>query len=245
MKKLASNKSGQFVIIAVLLIAIMIISMGALMHGAVTYYKHEPWEEYSTLIGDIELNSRRLLELSLADFTNGASNLILSNNLNKWQDNLTKIYPSTGVTLTYDLASGSKSVGGQSIVYGNGLHSFWGGSTGTSSAMSDFTLGVDAIGLSGYHLTLTAILKLKILDCSSINATTSQALAIIQKEDDLPVTSLQKSNFEVSGTDPKRVYSYYDENEETLVYGIVYEGSDLHPIISVWDERGIKVAAQK
>jgi len=61
MRKLIKNKKGQFIIIAFLMIAMMIISIGALMHRAVTYYKHEPWQEYLTLIGSIELNSRRLV----------------------------------------------------------------------------------------------------------------------------------------------------------------------------------------
>ena len=75
MRKLIRNKKGQFVIIAFLLMAIMIISMGAIIHRAGTYYKHEPWEEYLTLISDIEVNSRRLVELSLVNYTNSNAEL--------------------------------------------------------------------------------------------------------------------------------------------------------------------------
>ena len=37
--KVAQNNRGQFVIIAVLMAAIMIVSIGAIMHNAATYYK--------------------------------------------------------------------------------------------------------------------------------------------------------------------------------------------------------------
>ncbi len=63
-------------IIAVLFIAMMIISIGVLMHRAGTYYKHEPWEEYLMLIGNIELNCRRLVELSLANYTNSLIGIV-------------------------------------------------------------------------------------------------------------------------------------------------------------------------
>ena len=51
------------------MVAIMIITIGTLIHRATTYYKHEPWEEYLTLIGNIEVNSHRLVELSLTNYT--------------------------------------------------------------------------------------------------------------------------------------------------------------------------------
>ena len=92
--KVAKTNRGQFVIIAVMLAAIMIVSIGAVMHNAATYYKNEPWEEYTTLVSNIELNSQRLLELSLNpdDFVN---------NFNKWQSDLASLYPGAGIKLSY------------------------------------------------------------------------------------------------------------------------------------------------
>ena len=69
MRRLIVQKRGQFVIIAVLMIALMIISIAPLLHRTVTYYKHEPWEEYLALIGSIELNSERLVTLSPVSYT--------------------------------------------------------------------------------------------------------------------------------------------------------------------------------
>ena len=91
--KLSREKKGQFVIIAVMFTAIMIVSIGALMHSAITYYKHEPWEEYSALIGDVEINSRRVVELCLANYTNSIQDeSILNVTLHKWEKDLTEIY---------------------------------------------------------------------------------------------------------------------------------------------------------
>jgi len=92
--KATQKNRGQFVIIAVLMAAIMIVSIGAVMHNAVTYYKSEPWEEYTTIIGNIELNSRRLLELS-------SSHDEFAVNFNNWQSDLLHLYPSAGIKLTY------------------------------------------------------------------------------------------------------------------------------------------------
>jgi hypothetical protein len=93
MKATKTNR-GQFIIIAVLLVAIMIVAIGAIMHNAVTYYRSEPWEEYTTLVSNIELNSQHLVELSHdpAEF---------ENNFNEWQSDLTRLYPGVGIKLSY------------------------------------------------------------------------------------------------------------------------------------------------
>src|SRR5512139_3795263 len=105
--KSSRGKKGQFIIIAVMLSAIMMVSIGALMHGAITYYKHEPWEEYSTLIGDIELNTRRDVELSLSDYSTSSveDDSILGVNLETWQKDLKNIYPSSGIVLESEPSS--------------------------------------------------------------------------------------------------------------------------------------------
>ena len=93
MKATKTNR-GQFIIIAVLLVAIMVVSIGAIMHNAVTYYRSEPWEEYTTLVGNIQLNSQRLVELShdQSEF---------EDNFNEWQSDLTRLYPGAGIRLSY------------------------------------------------------------------------------------------------------------------------------------------------
>ena len=92
--KVEKTKRGQFVIIAVMLVAIMIVSIGAVMHNAATYYKNEPWEEYATLVSNIELNSQRLLKLSLNEGN-------FSRNFKEWQSDLAILYPGEGIKLSY------------------------------------------------------------------------------------------------------------------------------------------------
>jgi hypothetical protein len=92
--KAAKTNRGQFIIIAVLMAAIMIVSIGAIMHNAVTYYRSEPWEEYTTLVGNIELNSQHLVELS-----NDQNEF--EDNFDGWQSDLTRLYPGAGIKLSY------------------------------------------------------------------------------------------------------------------------------------------------
>jgi hypothetical protein len=131
--KVAQNNRGQFVIIAVLMAAIMIVSIGAIMHNAATYYKSEPWEEYATLVGNIELNSQRLLELSLDDYVENGNEYIFEENLDKWQSDLLSLYPGAGINLHYSVQS---------------LSMFY--------AKATFSLNITSIGLTGYKFSAEA-----------------------------------------------------------------------------------------
>jgi hypothetical protein len=242
MKMIRHNNKGQFVIIAALLIAIMIISIGALMHTAVTYYKHEPWEEYLTLIGNIELNSRQLVELSLANYTNSnpKNPSILEDNLRKWQTNLTAIYPGREAYLNYTLANQAYNVDGITINYESGLAYIWEKQTSLSAANVTFTLNIASIGLTGYKFTVTTLVKLKILSPPAgdvINVT-------VTLEDGMPITDLTKDNFQVDNADVVSVSSTYDPT-----YQIVYTIRCANPIstpvtVKLWDLRGIQVTAK-
>ena len=236
MKKLIKQRKGQFVVIAVLMIAIMIISIGALMHRAVTYYKHEPWEEYLTLIGNIELNSRRLVELSLANYTRALNQSILKNNLEEWQVNLLRIYPGRGITLNYTLASCTN------YNYSLGLTRDWNETASFSAANATFTLNIISIGLTGYKFISTAFLNLTIL-----NTTDNEINVTVKGENGMPIFNLEEDNFQIIEPNATivRVTSRCD-SDHALVYIIRYEGSIAEPVtIKVWDQRGIQVTAKK
>jgi hypothetical protein len=241
MKMIRHNKKGQFVIIAALLIAVMIISTGALMHTAVTYYKHEPWEEYLTLIGNIELNSRQLVELSLANYTNSNPKdlSILEDNLGKWQTNLTAIYPSRGVYLNYTLANQAYNVNGMTINYESGLSYVWEKKESLSAANVTFALNIASIRLTGYKFTVTTLVRLKILSPPAGNVIN----VTVTLEDGMPITDLKENNFQVDNTDVVSVSSTYDPT-----YQIVYTIRCADPIstatVKVWDQRGIQVIAK-
>lgn len=239
MKRLTKHKRGQFVIIAVLMIAIMIISIGALMHRAVTYYAHEPWEEYLTLIGNIELNSRRLVELSLANYTSTKDSTILKNNMEKWQTDISKIYVGRGISLNYELANGSYNAYETTISYYFGLNYSWEKQKSFSAANVTFKLNITSIGLTEYKFTVVAFLNLTILNVSA-NAIT----VTVKAEDKMPVAGLGIDNFQVFNNTIKSVESRYDYNE-ALIYIIECDqnvGTSVK--VEVSDLRGIKVVAQ-
>jgi len=242
-KKMFRDRRGQFVIIAVLMIAVMIISIGALMHRAVTYYRHEPWEEYLALIGNIELNSNRLVELSLANYSYTLNQSILKINLEKWKANITNVYIGRGVTLNYKLANRSYNVDGTSVKYLFGLNYSWFKPKSFTAANATFTLNITSIGLTGYKFTALAFLNLTIL-----NVTGNNIAVTVKAEDKMPVAGLEKENFQVKLNTTviqiKSVKSRYD-SKEALIY--IIECADVlsTPVmVEVSDLRGIKVVAQ-
>jgi hypothetical protein len=243
MKKMLRDKRGQFVIIAVLMIAIMIISIGALMHRAVTYYKHEPWEEYLALIGNIELNSKRLVELSLANYSHTLNQSILKINLERWKADISNIYVGRGASLSYELANRSYNVDGTSVKYLFGLNYSWFRPKSFTAANATFMLNITAIGLTGYKFTVLAFLNLTIL-----NVTTNNITVTVKAEDKMPVAGLEKENFQVkfgnTAISIVSVKSCYD-SKEALIYIIECAQNISTPVtVEVSDLRGIKVVAQ-
>ena len=226
--KTGREKRGQFIIIAVMLTAVMIVSIGALMHNAITYYKHEPWEEYSTLIGDIEINSRRLVELSLASYTNSSEPI--TSNLAKWENDLIDAYPSSGITLT---SSGAQMLSSSRIDY----------RTTKSSAQASFTLDIQSIGLEGYAFNVLTSVTLKIGTPTAINSTTNEIIAVVKSETGMPVTDLSAANFKIENATKISVGSIYDKTN-ILEYKIVYDGPT-NALVEVWDQRGIHVVASQ
>ena len=224
MRRFKRNKKGQFVIIAVLLVAIMIVSIGALLHGAITYYKHEPWEEYSTLIRDVELNSRQLLELSLVDYTQTGNPNVLNDNLNSWQQDLLRMYPGSGITLEFTLAN-------------EGLVHVWNQPESFSSAKANFTLGISSMGIAGYEFTAEMFLRLNII---KYDASTNQVTLMVIGDNNVPISNLRSGNFKVNNAAINNVTSIYDPAYGALKYVISYQGPS-PPTVEVWDQRGIHV----
>jgi hypothetical protein len=214
-----------------MLTAIMMVSIGALMHGAITYYKHEPWEEYSTLIGDIEINTRKVVELSLSEYSTSTmqADSILGVNLETWQNDLKDIYPSNGILLesdplSYDMANSS-----------------WINATmSESKAQAAFTLDIKSIGLEGYHFDVAASLTLNIFSVTPINETTYEILAVITSETG-PVPNLNEGNFNIENAQKTIVYPDY-ASINAFAYRIICDGPiSPKPYVEVWDQRGIRV----
>ena len=229
MRRLIVQKSGQFVIIAVLMIALMIISIAPLLHRTVTYYKHEPWEEYLALIGSVELNSERLVTLSLANYTQTLNQNILTENLEKWQIDIMKIYSGRGISLTYETAY---------------LNYSWKKQQSLSMANVTFILDIESIGLEGYKFTAVKLLNLTII---AINE--SNIIVTVKDENKAPVTDLEE-NFKVidantnSTLEDIEVTSDYDEKEQ-LIYRLVCNCTVLTSVVvEVWSPENIHAIAK-
>jgi len=217
-----------------MMIALMIVSIGAIMYRAGTYYRQEQWEEYITLVEHVRLGTIRLVEISLANYTASGNNSTLKDNLDQWQNDLRKAYPGCGVILTYNLADGTN------VNYFHGLASHWNEAVSYSAANATFALNITSVGLEGYKFRATAFLCLKV-----INTTANEINVAITGEDGMPITNLKKDNFQVDGPNIISVTSSYDRNY-TLVYTIKCDGNIPAPVtVRVWDQRGIKVIAKK
>ena len=225
--KVIRGKRGQFIIIAVMIVAVMIVSMGVIMHNAITYYKHEPWEEYSTLVGDIEINSQKLIELSLASYTNSLEPIaIIENNLDEWEEDLVDAYPSRGITLS---SSGVQMLSSSRI----------GSYTATSKAQASFTLDIQSIGLEGYAFNVLTSLTLSIKSVTTIDSDMIEVIAVVESETGLPVKNLSRNNFKVENATSIAVSAAYD-SDNVLEYRIVHNGS-ANSAVEVYDQRGIRV----
>ena len=243
--RILKQTNGQFIIIAVLMIAIMMVSIAGVMYSSVTYYRHERWEEYLTIVDNIKISSSHLVEISLANYTSDAraDNNVLIKNLNKWQKNLTKAYPGFGVALTYSNAT-----------IGNGtqsVESLTGDTTYFSSASAKLNIDITSVGLKGYTFVASAFLGV-ILNATYTNGDDLLIYIAVEKEDLTPVTNLKKDSFFVNGlslsnyTNSKLTHFYQMDIENVLriVYRIKIPNLTPKPsnvIVAVVDSRSIKV----
>jgi len=246
--RIVRNKKGQFILIAVMMIAIMIVSIGAVLHSAGTYYRYEQWEEYITLVEHIKFNTIRLVEISLANFTTSGNNSTgmhayalrmynstLKDNLNQWQNDLRTAYPGYGVILAYELADGTN------IEYFQGFASKWNETVSYSTANATFALDITSVGLTGFRFMATPLLSLAIVNAS---ASTDEIIVAVTQEDEMPVLKLERDNFQVDGLNVTNVASSYDP-DYVLVYTIKCDSNIPAAVtVRVRDHRGIQVIAR-
>ncbi len=229
MKSIIKRKDGQFVIIAALLVAIMMISLTTLLHEAATYYTHEPWDEYVGLIGNVELSFTRLLEISLANYTQNQTLTILNDNLAQWQNDLPQIYPGRGVYVDYVLTDE------------DGLDESWATVSSFSRASADLFIDISSIGLSGYSISSEVSLNVEV---QIIGPESDQVELVITRENNVLVDGLGIDNFAILSDPSREIIRVDDHYNETnvLVYTITCDGvipGDF--LIEVQDKRGVKV----
>lgn len=265
---LVGNKRGQFIIIAALLISVMIISASAVMFSAVTYFRHEHWEEYLIVIDGVKTGTANVLQLSLANYTQTLNNTVLKTNMDSWRMDVKKAYTGFGAMTSYSLASGTRTAYGMSLNYVNGLASTWNQPISFSAANATGNLNITSVGLTGYSFTSSVFLKMNIADAlwydGQGNDPGQIGVRVVMYAEGLSVlTALQKSNFvlfQIGSPGVNQTYSLYRYYESTghqsnpalnsFVYELRYtHSSKTQPAsviatVSVVDARGIKVTGR-
>jgi hypothetical protein len=263
---LVGNKRGQFIIIAALLISIMIISASAVMFSAVTYFRHEHWEEYLIVIDGVKTGTANVLQLSLANYTQTLNNTVLKTNMDSWRMDVTKAYTGFGAITSYSLASGARTVYGMSLSYVNGLASTWNQQISFSAANATGNLNITSVGLTGYGFTSSVFLKMNIADALWYDGQGNDpgqigVRVVMYAEGPALLTNLAKSNFvlfQIGGVNQTYTFIRYYESTShsgnpalnSFVYELRYTHSSKNQpasviaTVSVVDARGIKVTGQ-
>lgn len=235
------EEKGQFIIIAALMVSILIVSISAIMYGTVTYYRHERWEEYLSLIDTLKIGSKRVVEISLANYTRPPyNNTILRDNLNQWQSNIKKAYPGFAPILTHTLSNDEIKIEYEDdeveINYANGLARDWYNVTSArafSAANVTFNLNITSIGLTRYKFISTSLVIEEILNATYDTSDKSITIKLsLDKEGLIPITNLLKGRFSlninVSGGWQSVDFSfgrYYDSYYNRFIYEL--HSSDL------------------
>jgi len=269
--RLVRNKKGQFIIIAALLIAIMIISASAVMFSAVTYFRHERWEEYITVIDGVKAGTASVLQLSLGNYTRTWNSSVLKMNLDSWREDVKQAYAGFGAIIDYTLASGSYSVYGMSLNYNLGLASQNLSQVSFLAANVTIGLNITSVGLTGYRFTSAVFLKMNITDALWYQTKkTGQVVegyigvrVAIDMEGPAAVTNLVQNNFilfQIGGMNQtytlRRYYDSQDHDDgdypalNKFVYELryFYSGTQVptsvNARIGVQDTRSIRLTGQ-
>jgi len=262
------NKRGQFIIIAALLIALMIISASAIMFSAVTYFEHERWEEYLIVIDGVKAGTVNVLTVSLANYTRTLNGSVLKTNLDSWRDAVKGAYSGFGAIMGYSLASGSYSAYGMNpINYNLGLASTWNQRISFSAANVTTSLNISSVGLTGYRFSSVVFLKMNITDVLWYSGQGQNpgpfvgVRVVMYAEGPVFLTNLQKSNFvlfQVGGVNKTfTLVRYYESSSvkhsgnpglNAYVYELRYDASSdpgsVTATVGVVDSRGVRVIGQ-
>ena len=257
------RKKGQFIIIAALIIAIMIVTIGAVMYSTLTYFKYERWDDYLSLIDNIEMSSKRLLQIGLANFTETCfeervpDRSIINDIFNRWKNDLSVGLAGSGIAIDFlnasQLLSSPKVVGATYIperrVY-NFIKCYWYYPVGISSIYADFSINLSKAGLHGYRNPMLIYLSIE-LDISYLAEgppQISELLVKVTRENGFPIIDLAEENFIVYRFDPS-IEDWTTANiskvKQTLGgYRLIFENNIEQPyhkwlIVAVKDNRGI------
>jgi hypothetical protein len=238
------------------MISILVVSVSAIMYGTVTYFRHERWEEYLSLIDTLKIGSRHVVEMSLANYTLSMNGNALKDNLDKWRINLTRAYGGFGIVLSPELADGLYQVYDLNINYSLGLSSYWYANVSFSAANVTLHMNITSIGLMGYKFISAPLVKEEIL--SAVYDSVDDSLTIklaLDKEGLVPITNLPQNSFSlninISGQWQPKNFSlsrYYDSDPsiDRFIYELYSDNLSSQPSavsVTAVETRNIKVVA--
>ena len=231
-------------------------------------------EEYLSVIDAVEINSYRLVEISLTNYTMTGNQMVLRANMDKWQRDLMKTYTGLGIGLASNLTNGTQNIYGVNIQYNMSIATDWNKTVSFSAANVTFELNITSVGLYGYKFITPVFLKMSITDAlwyegQGSNPDEIGVRVVIESEGPRPVANLRESNFlmfQVNGvplTQNFTLYRYYESQSRplgasnpeipalnTFVYELRYDGVSSNPetlnnvTISIMDTRNIQVTGQ-
>jgi hypothetical protein len=236
----------------------MIISIGAILYGTVTYFRHERWDEYLSLIDTLKISSNRVVEISLANYTITLNSNILRSNLNKWRIDVAKAYGGYGIVVDPTIENDAHQVYNLNISYTSGLNKTWYNNVAFSAANVTIRMNITSIGLAGYTFISAPFVRVEIL--SAVYSVAKDNLKVqltVEKEGLLPIPNLPKSSFllfaDISGQwhhlnltrDPSY---FYDSDLNRFIYELYSDDDNLGSqpseiSVVVMETRNIKVIA--
>ncbi|MEM1540585.1 MAG: hypothetical protein QXJ07_04300 [Candidatus Bathyarchaeia archaeon] len=209
------EESGQFVIIAALMIAIMIVSIAVVMYSTVSYYRYESWEEYTGVVDNVMAGSKQVLMSLLASYTKNVYESGITNKsfskvlLSRWATDLYKAFPSYGLNASFSERYELVDMSAYGINYRRPVYGFikcyWYHFEGLSSVCAEAKIDALKFGLYGHNISALYYLFTKV-DTSYLgispppNSIININVTVISEEG--PVTDLNQTNFEVLKFDP-------------------------------------------
>ncbi|MHA1710944.1 MAG: hypothetical protein ACTSUS_02595, partial [Candidatus Freyarchaeota archaeon] len=221
----ARRKQGQFIIIAALMVAIIMISAAAVMYSTLTQFRHERAGEYVSVVDSIRASTQRLMEICLANYTKnyyeegGKERETIDNytrsTLNRWEEDLRETYAGLGLDVNFTrgrkLLAPAKTIGDCPIperwINLTYVKCYWYYPEAISSFYAGLKLNASKLGLHGYETSVLIYLNASLdigyiyqepplSDIDHLNIT-------VTRENQMPVPGLTTDNFLVYKFSPE------------------------------------------
>jgi len=253
------GERGQFVIIAALMMAIMIVSIAVVMYSTVSYYRYESWEEYMGVVDNVMAGSKQVLVSMLANYTKSfdetgiADKSVVGDMLLHWATDLYRAFPGYGLNVSFSKRSAFITVGSYNRWVNDFIKCYWHFPEGLSAICAEAKIDALKFGLYGYNTSALYYLYAKV-DISYIakNLDNIQNINVTVIQESGPARDLTSSNFEVLRFDPstndwRAVDLIANETSDPGVYKLTFKSENIAKpyykwlLITVRDNRGVRV----